>query len=311
MNVTHELKPLGVKTAVAIGYFDGFHLGHMTVLRTALAEAEAYSLQPALLSFDMSALRAAGKGGADLFPPQRKQQWAEDLGFCHYIEASFGDICDMSAEEFVENVLTHRCLGAAVVVCGDDFRFGKGRSGDVKTLGRLCGPHGIRVIAAPSFALDGEAVSTTRIKKLVEAGDMPAVAKLLGRSYDIYGEVIHGNSMGHRMGFPTANVALPQNTVLPRRGVYLSQTYVDGCWHRSITNIGTRPTVSGQGITVEPWILDFEGDLYGRKITLEFHYFLRAEMKFPDLTAMQSEIYRNAEQTRIYFQEQEAAHGKG
>ena len=306
MNVTHELKPLGVKTAVAIGYFDGFHLGHMTVLRTALAEAEAYSLQPALLSFDMSALRAAGKGGADLFPPQRKQQWAEDLGFCHYIEASFGDICDMSAEEFVENVLTHRCLGAAVVVCGDDFRFGKGRSGDVKTLQRLCGPHGIRVIAAASFALDGEAVSTTRIKKLVEAGDMPAVAKLLGRSYDIYGEVIHGNSMGHRMGFPTANVALPQNTVLPRRGVYLSQTYVDGCWHRSITNIGTRPTVTEDLQPVsETHIVDYTGDLYGRHVQVRLLRFLRPEQKFESAEQLQETVLQNVETARTTVLEEE------
>ena len=306
MNVTHELKPLGVKTAVAIGYFDGFHLGHMTVLRTALAEAEAYSLQPALLSFDMSALRAAGKGGADLFPPQRKQQWAEDLGFCHYIEASFGDICDMSAEEFVENVLTHRCLGAAVVVCGDDFRFGKGRSGDVKTLGRLCGPHGIRVIAAPSFALDGEAVSTTRIKKLVEAGDMPAVAKLLGRSYDIYGEVIHGNSMGHRMGFPTANVALPQNTVLPRRGVYLSQTYVDGCWHRSITNIGTRPTVTEDLQPVsETHIVDYTGDLYGRHVQVCLLRFLRPAQKFESAQQLKETVLQNVETARTTVLEEE------
>lgn len=306
MNVTHELKPLGVKTAVAIGYFDGFHLGHMTVLRTALAEAEAYSLQPALLSFDMSALRAAGKGGADLFPPQRKQQWAEDLGFCHYIEASFGDICDMSAEEFVENVLTHRCLGAAVVVCGDDFRFGKGRSGDVKTLERLCGPHGIRVIAAASFALDGEAVSTTRIKKLVEAGDMPAVAKLLGRSYDIYGEVIHGNSMGHRMGFPTANVALPQNTVLPRRGVYLSQTYVDGCWHRSITNIGTRPTVTEDLQPVsETHIVDYTGDLYGRHVQVRLLRFLRPEQKFESAEQLKETVLQNVETVRTTVLEEE------
>ena len=306
MNVTHELKPLGVKTAVAIGYFDGFHLGHMTVLRTALAEAEAYSLQPALLSFDMSALRAAGKGGADLFSPQRKQQWAEDLGFCHYIEASFGDICDMSAEEFVENVLTHRCLGAAVVVCGDDFRFGKGRSGDVKTLERLCGPHGIRVIAAASFALDGEAVSTTRIKKLVEAGDMPAVAKLLGRSYDIYGEVIHGNSMGHRMGFPTANVALPQNTVLPRRGVYLSQTYVDGCWHRSITNIGTRPTVTEDLQPVsETHIVDYTGDLYGRHVQVRLLRFLRPEQKFESAQQLKETVLQNVETARTTVLEEE------
>ena len=306
MNVTHELKPLGVKTAVAIGYFDGFHLGHMTVLRTALAEAEAYSLQPALLSFDMSALRAAGKGGADLFSPQRKQQWAEDLGFCHYIEASFGDICDMSAEEFVENVLTHRCLGAAVVVCGDDFRFGKGRSGDVKTLQRLCGPHGIRVIAAASFALDGEAVSTTRIKKLVEAGDMPAVAKLLGRSYDIYGEVIHGNSMGHRMGFPTANVALSQNTVLPRRGVYLSQTYVDGCWHRSITNIGTRPTVTEDLQPVsETHIVDYTGDLYGRHVQVRLLRFLRPEQKFESAQQLKETVLQNVETARTTVLETE------
>ncbi|MBQ4094479.1 MAG: riboflavin biosynthesis protein RibF [Oscillospiraceae bacterium] len=299
MTVTHELAPLGVKTAVAIGYFDGFHLGHQSVLRTALAEAEAYSLQPALLSFDMSALRAEGKGGADLFPPQRKQRWAEEMGFSHYIEAPFGDICGMTAAEFVENVLTHRCLGAAVVVCGDDFRFGKGRSGDVKTLQKLCGPHGIRVIPAASIQLDGVPVSTTRIKKLVEEGNMPAAAKLLGRSYDILGEVIHGNSMGHRMGFPTANVALAANTVLPRRGVYLSQALVQGVWRRAITNIGTRPTVTADEQPVsETHIVDFEGDLYGKQLQVRLLRFLRPEQKFASADQLQETVLQNVETAR-------------
>ena len=183
--------------------------------------------------------------------------------------------------------------------------------GDILILGSaLCFAVQIVLIDVLAQELDGIRISSTHIRKLIESGKMESATRFLGHPYFLTGTVVHGHQLGRKLGIPTANLLLPEGLAIPRFGVYACRALIDGKKYLAVTNIGTRPTVSGQGITVEPWILDFEGDLYGRKITLEFHYFLRAEMKFPDLTAMQSEIRRNAEQTRVYFQEQEAPHGE-
>ena len=151
-------------------------------------------------------------------------------------------------------------------------------------------------------AIDGIRVSSTYIRRQIETGDMETAVRFLGHPHILSGTVVHGQALGRKLGIPTANLRLPEGLAVPKFGVYACRAVVDGKAYPAVTNIGTRPTVEGIGITVEPWILDYTGDLYDREITLEFYRFLRPEMKFPDLSALQAEIRRNAEQTRSYLQ---------
>ena len=299
MIITDSLQPLGVKNAVAIGYFDGMHRGHMQVLREALGQAREYSLSSAILTFDMSGSRSPGKGPKDLCPASFKIRKAEELGFDHFICLDFSSISSLSGKEFVDRILSHGCLNAAVVVCGEDFRFGKDRSGDVRTLRRLCGPYGIRVVSMESLTYGGDVISTSRIKKLVEAGDVLNANKLLGYPYFIEGTVIEGNRLARDLGFPTANVCLPESTVCPRRGVYLSRATVDGQTWKSITNIGVRPTVTEDEVPVcETHLVDFEGDLYGRTLKTELYRFLRPERQFSSVEELKETVLQNVEYAR-------------
>ena len=155
----------------------------------------------------------------------------------------------------------------------------------------------------PEQTLDGIRISSTHIRALIENGEMTTAVKFLGHPHILTGQVIHGRHLGSTLGIPTANLHLPQSLAVPKFGVYACQCVIDGKVYPAVTNVGTRPTVNGQDVTVEPWILDYEGDLYGREITLEFYRFLRPEQKFPDLQSLKAEIVRNAEQTREYFRE--------
>ena len=150
--------------------------------------------------------------------------------------------------------------------------------------------------------MDGIRISSTYIRRQIETGDMATAVKFLGHPYTLTGVVVHGQQLGRTLGIPTANLHLPQGLAVPKFGVYACRVTVDGESYPAVTNIGTRPTVGGTGITVEAWILDYTGNLYGRQITLEFYRFLRGEQKFESLSALQAEIRRNAEQTRSLIQ---------
>ena len=166
-----------------------------------------------------------------------------------------------------------------------------------------CRAEGLPWAVVPEQILDGIRISSTYIRERIESGDMATAVKFLGHPHILSGEVIHGRHLGSTLGIPTANLHLPQSLAVPRFGVYMCRCMVDGKAYPAVTNVGTRPTVNGQNVTVEPWILDYEGDLYGREIALEFYAFLRPERKFPDLQALKAEIVRNAQQTRDYFRE--------
>ena len=149
--------------------------------------------------------------------------------------------------------------------------------------------------------MNGIRVSSSYIRSQIETGDMETAVRFLGHPYCLTGKVVRGHQLGRTLGIPTANLLLPEGVAVPKFGVYACKCLVDGIAYPAVTNVGTRPTVSGVGITVEPWILDFEGDLYGKELTLEFHKFLRPERKFDSLEDLRTEIRKNAEQTIEFF----------
>ena len=191
--------------------------------------------------------------------------------------------------------------GAAGFVCGADFRFGHRGSGNAALLEDYCREAGLPCCVVPDQILEGIRVSSTYIRAQLEDGHMATAVKFLGHPHILSGTVVHGKALGRTLGIPTANLRLPEGLAMPKFGVYACSCLIGGTRYPAVTNIGTRPTVAGSHITVEPWILDYSGDLYGQRIILEFHYFLRPEMKFPSLEALQAEIRRNADETRAYL----------
>ena len=297
MEVIHSFEQLNIqkKTAIAVGYFDGMHLGHKALISEMVRFAGEKDMIPLLLTFDMSDLRAEGKGKKDLFSREQTINSAEELGVEVYAEIPFGEIKEMSPADFCIKVLTNgKGLNAGAVFCGKDFRFGKDRSGTVEDLKDFGEKMGYTAVVVDDVYINGEIVSTSRIKEAVEEGDIKTANSMLGRPYSVCGEVIHGNHLAQGLGFPTANQRFPSNVIVPRKGVYLTITEIEGIKHRSITNVGTRPTVTNDLLsTAETHILDFSGDLYGRNIAVEFYEFIRPEQKFRSVEELKNMVLDN------------------
>ena len=285
------------KTAVAVGYFDGMHIGHQELIRQMLQCAKDNDLLPAILTFDMHTFRAAGKGKHDLFPRSYTTHLAEKAGVELYVDLPFEEIRVLEPDQFASAVLGEGFLHAAAVFCGDDFRYGKDRAGNVDDLRTEGEKNGFTANVVDSVMLDGEAVSTSRIKEHMKLGEIREANRMLGKPYSMYGEVIHGNHLAQGMGFPTANIRLPAEILSPRKGVYLTETIVDGVRYRSITNIGTRPTITDDiESTAETHILDFDQNLYGKRIRILFYDFIRPEQKFGSAEELKHMVRSNIEQ---------------
>ena len=198
-------------------------------------------------------------------------------------------------EQFLEDLVQN---GAAGFVCGEDFRFGHKGEGTGEKLQQFCRKRGLLYQIIPEQKVNGIRVSSTHIRKLLEQGAMEEAVRFLGHPHILTGTVVSGQGLGKTLGTPTANLSIPEGVVIPRLGVYACKATVDGQTYLAVTNVGTRPTVAGQAVTVEPWLLDFNGDLYGRELTLSFYAYLREEKKFPSLEDLQAEIRKNGEETR-------------
>lgn len=288
-------------TAVALGYFDGMHPGHVAVVNAALDTARRTRALPTLLTFDMTARRPSGKGLQDIDTPAQKQQRAQALGIEVYVSLDFADVAPLTGPDFVRHVLADG-LKAVYVCCGADFRFGKDRACGVGDLRDLCARQGIEVVVVPAVCDEGEPISTTRIKQALLAGDMPTARRLLGHAYGFTLPVYEDKHLARRLGFPTINQRYPQNILVPRNGVYYTTVSLDGVRHGGVSNLGDRPTVEDDGaIVLETHILDFSGDLYGCDVPVEFVRFMRDERRFADVEAMRACVERDIETAREIF----------
>ena len=279
-----------------LGFFDGVHLGHQALLKACCALAAEMDCETAAITFEDHP-KVLFSGPVPLISTvsdrhRLLRQYGMDHVFTYPVtEAVMGK----SWKEFLEELLE---LGAVGFVCGDDFRFGKQGLGDAEKLRGFCEERKLPCAILPEQSLGGIRISSTYIRRQIESGDMATAVRFLGHPHLLTGTVVPGKQLGRRLGFPTANLRLPEGLAIPKFGVYACLCRVDGKAYAAVTNVGTRPTVSGSGITVEPWILDYEGNLYGRDITLEFYRVLRPEQKFPTLEALREQILRDAENTR-------------
>jgi riboflavin kinase / FMN adenylyltransferase len=281
---------------VALGNFDGFHLGHQAVVGRAVARA-FHERRPVLVAtFDPHPVRYFKP---DLPPfrlttlDQRERLFAQ-AGADAMLVFEFGkELASMDAEQFIADVLA-RQIGAAGVITGDDFSFGKGRSGDPALLARLGTEHGIAADAVPQVLLNGERISSGRIREALVAGDTGTATRMLSRDFAIEGVVQGGDRRGRELGYRTANLALGRY-LRPRYGIYAVRVGLDdGSEHPGVASLGVRPTFDPPQELLEAHLIDFDGDLYGRKIEVALHGFIREERKFESIDALVEEM-RNDE----------------
>ncbi|MGZ4281958.1 MAG: riboflavin biosynthesis protein RibF [Gaiellaceae bacterium] len=267
--------------AVAIGAFDGVHRGHRSVIQTALDTG----LAATVVTFDPHPRIAFGHRVELITTLERKLELFEEAGAESALIVSFTpEVMRLEPEVFAEEYL--RAIGAEVVVAGGDFRFGRGRSGDLELLERL----GFEVRTAPEVP----GVSSSAIRALVEEGDVGAAAALLGRPPELDGIVVPGERRGGTLGYPTANLGIDSNLLVPRFGIYAGAAR----GHRAALSIGTNPHYGGTERRIEPYLLDFEGDLYGQRLIVEVWERLRDERSFPSEEALIEQIARDVEATR-------------
>ena len=290
------------KKIFALGFFDGVHLGHQALLQACCALAAQMDCETAAITFETHP-KSLFSGPVPLISTVHdRTRLLQQYGMNHvHPYPVTPEVMGMPWEDFLEELLEY---GAAGFVCGDDFRFGHRGEGNSEKLKSFCVRRNLPCVIVPEQSIGGIRISSSYIRRQLESGDMATAVRFLGHPYALTGQVVHGHKIGRTLGMPTANLVLPEDLVIPKFGVYVCSCLIDGKRYPAVTNIGTRPTVSGSGITVEPWILDFSGDLYDREITLEFYRFLRPEMKFPDLQALRQQIFADADQTRAYLEGQ-------
>ena len=280
---------------MALGYFDGIHVGHQTVIGGAVSWAKAHGAAAALFTFKLPG--ASKIKGRRLFSIEDKRRIVAGLGVEHYLVPAFADIQAMTPEQFVYGLVAD--CQARAFFCGENFTFGAKAAGDPALLRALCAPLGVEVHVMPMARYEGKPVSSTRIRAALEGGDIPAVNAMLGAPYAVRFPVQHGAGLGHKLGVPTINQVYPAGFQLPRYGIYITRTWIDGRAYPSATGLGTRPTVNTDEskVTCETFIPGFSGDLYGRRIRLLFERRLREERHFPSLDALRRQLDTDAART--------------
>jgi riboflavin kinase/FMN adenylyltransferase len=306
----HNLRPRHRGCVATIGNFDGVHLGHKAVLDQLAAVARAIGLPALVMIFEPQPQEyfAPDRAPARLTRLREKLRAlntdAVDRVLCVRFDARFSQL---SASDFVERVLVGG-LGVRHVAVGDDFRFGHARRGDFEFLAAAGRRLGFAVVRRDTLLLDGERVSSTRVREALEQGDLAGARRLLGYDFAMHGRVAHGDKRGRQLGFPTANIYLHRKAV-PLRGVFAVQ--VDGVAPQplpGVANVGVRPTVGGLRMPIlEVHLLDFSGDIYGRHVRVDFLTRLRDERRFESLEHLQAQILRDVEHSREFFRRHRAA----
>jgi riboflavin kinase / FMN adenylyltransferase len=289
-------------TAVAIGVFDGVHLGHQRVMRDLAAMASERGMVTAALTFDPHPLEfvAPGRAPQMLTTVEQRAEMLAECGVRILGVLPFLEIRDLDPRTFVTEILVLRLRAAAVAV-GENFRFGRDRGGDAGLLRSMGDEIGftVEIVELVDDGGEGGAISSTRIRQLLASGDVEGSARLLGRPFALIGPVIHGDARGRTIGFPTANLHVPDRMAVPADGVYAAWVEWNGAKYPGVVNIGVRPTFGVSQRTIEAHLIDFDTDLYGESLTLHFVGRIRAEQRFDGVDALVAQIGRDREQASV------------
>lgn len=277
-------------SAVSLGKFDGIHLGHRLLLNEILKQKE---LIPTVFTFGINYTESEKTQGKFIYSWKEKQMVLKDIGIKRTVLFPFNEETkNMEPEDFIEKFLIEK-MDARFICVGTDFCFGKDRRGNAGMLKSFAARYGYKVKIFNKMSSEDGVISSTLIRKKIEEGDIKSANKLLGKTYFIEGTVVHGNALGRRLDMPTANIFPWEGKVLLPPGVYATTLVMGGRRYPSVTNIGRKPTVGSDRTVVETCILDFEKDIYGRGIFVEFHEFLRPEKKFPDVWQLKAQMERD------------------
>jgi riboflavin kinase/FMN adenylyltransferase len=299
----HNLRPAHHGCVATIGNFDGVHLGHQAVIGQLAENADHFGVPSTVITFEPQPLEyfTRGEAPARLTRLREKLQALRRYSVDRVLCLRFDEhLASMPAQEFIRRVLVDG-LGVRYLVLGDDFRFGKGRVGDFAMLEQAGAEYGFQVVNMHTFSVDGERVSSTRVRQALAAGDLTAAEKLLGRPYRMCGRVAHGDKRGRSIGFPTANIHLHRQKS-PVAGVFAVEMFgLDTEPVAGVANVGSRPTVDGTRILLEVHLFDFDQEIYGRYVHVNFVKKLRDETRFDSFEALQQQIDKDVIEARGYF----------
>jgi riboflavin kinase/FMN adenylyltransferase len=304
IHAANELKPAGRKVCLAIGFFDGVHLGHQHIIRQTLTDARRHEAIALIITFDRhpNAVVAPHRLPPLIYSLPQKLRVIESLGADRLLLIPFDKtFSEQTGEAFIRGLA--RDLGHVQSLCvGANFLFGHRCTGNVDLLKQLGGELKFAVHGLAAVALDGKAVSSTRIRETIRVGDLDGASQMLGRAYSLAGTVVRGDGLGHQLGFPTANLDTT-GLVLPPNGVYAVHAEVRGKRQRAVLNIGQRPTLQSAApqLRVEAHLIDFTGELYGQELEVTFVEKLRPEKKFPSLADLRAQIARDILAAQLRF----------
>lgn len=279
---------------VALGCFDGVHIGHAAVINAAVQKARALGIAACVWTFAEPPRKFYSKDSITLIADKEtKENIIRSLEADIFYSVDFNErIADIEATDFFSEVLINT-LCAKHIVCGYNFTFGKGGHGDKKLLAKLCEKNGIGFTSLEPIKYNGKTVSSSLIRKYIASGEVELAGELLGRAYSFWADVIDGQHLGRALGFPTINQKIPSSLSVPMHGVYLTRVSFDNESYYGITNIGTRPTVDGINEFSETNIFEYSGNLYGKKVQIEFLKFLRREKKFGSVNELSKQVHKD------------------
>ena len=292
------------KRAIALGFFDGVHIGHAALLEKTKQRAGELGVMPSVLSFDVHPdtlvfhkqvpLINSAIGREEII---RRCFGIQNVVFIHFNQ----HVMRMPWEEFLRSLVEE--LNVCHIVVGHDFCFGYRGEGTAQRLSTYCAEHGLGCDVIPPVLMDGQIVSSTHIRELIQNGQIEEANRWLGHPHTLSDTVHSGYHLGRKLGSPTINMFFPDGVLIPRHGVYAAKVFLEnGQSYIAVTNVGVRPTVSAENrVSVESHLLDYSGNLYGRQARLEFYSFLRDETKFDSFEALSDQIRRDAENARAYF----------
>lgn len=306
MKVYRSLADINIdfETSVALGNFDGVHIGHQKILKSAVQMAESLGVMTACFTFSNHPRelfsRKDDSGILFIANDDEKLQLFEDAGIEVVFDIPFDEVMmNMLPEVFIKDILCDK-LKAKGVSCGFNYRFGTRASGDDQLLLKLGNRYGYETSIIQPVKVGSEIVSSTAIRTYIESGDIVKANEFLGRPFRIFGAVVRGNHIGSKIGFPTANIELSSNKVAPMNGVYFTRTSVDGSTYNSVSNIGTKPTIGDYEKSIETHIFGINEELYGREIKVEFLKLHRPEVKFETVELLTERIADDVESARRF-----------
>lgn len=284
------------KIGIVLGNFDGIHLGHKKLILSMINDSKNSNLVPAVLLFSKHPKEViSGKSPELLTSLEDKEDMLKKMGVKIVYQADFTEeFKDLSPEEFVKQILIDQ-LNVDSIFVGFDYRFGHKALGDATLLKKIGEKYNLRVTIIDPVYDKKRVLSSTEIRNHIRSGNIKLANEMLGRSYKIKGRVVHGNKIGNKLGFPTANIELISNYPVPKIGVYKTNTFIDGVRYLSLTNIGTNPTIGGGTIKIETYILDFNKLIYGKILEIDFIEYLRGELRFPNLNQLKLQMQADLE----------------